>query len=322
MSGVFVGLDVSKETVAVAVNPTGAAWSAETTAAGLKALVRKLQKLAPTLVVLEATGGYEIPVLAALCDAELPVSLVQPQRVRQYAQSQGILAKTDALDAQVLAKYATQLEGALRVYPDETQRALMVLVHRYRQLTEMLVAEQQRLAQQALLRRSPIVQELEETVAYLEAKRKDTERQLHDHVAQHPRWDAAHQLLRSIPGVGFMTAVTLLAYLAELGTLDRRAIAALVGVAPMARDSGRHRGQRRIVGGRATVRQLLYMAALACTRSVRGASVLGAHYQQLRARGKIFKVAIVACMRRLLTIANAILRTKQPWQPHLAAPTA
>ena len=322
MPGVFVGLDVSKDSVAVAVTPSGAAWAAETTAAGLKALVRKLQKLAPALVVLEATGGYEIPVLAALCDAELPVSLVQPLRVRQYAQSQGLLAKTDALDAQVLAKFATQLEGKLRVYPDETQRALMMLVHRYRQLTEMLVAEKQRLAQQALLRRSPIVEELEETVAYLEAKRKATERQLHEHVSANPRWDAAHHLLRSIPGVGFLTAVTLLAYLAELGTLDRRAIAALVGVAPMARDSGRYRGQRRIIGGRAIVRRLLYMAALSCTRSARGASVFGAHYQQLRARGKLFKVAIVACMRRLLTIANAILRTKQPWQPHLAAPTA
>lgn len=322
MPGVFVGLDVSKATVAVAVTPTDAAWTSETTAAGLKALVRKLRKLAPTLVVLEATGGYEIPVLAALCDAELPVSLVQPQRVRQYAQSQGILAKTDALDAQVLAKYATQLEGALRVYPDETQRALMVLVHRYRQLTEMLVSERQRLAQQALLRRSPIADELAETIAYLEAKRKETERQLHTHVAAHPRWDAAHQLLRSIPGVGFMTAVTLLAYLSELGTLDRRAIAALVGVAPMARDSGRHRGQRRIVGGRAIIRPLLYMAVLSWTRNPKGAGVLAAHFQQLRARGKVFKVAAVACMRRLITIANAILRTKQPWQPYLAAPTA
>lgn len=321
MTGVFVGLDVSKDTVAAAAT-TGERWTAEATAGGLKALVRKLHRLTPTLIVLEATGGYEIPVLAALCDAELPVSLVQPQRVRQYARSQGILAKTDALDAQVLARYAAQLEVALRVYPDETQRALMVLVHRYRQLTEMLVAEKQRLAQQALLRRSPVVDELAETVAYLETKRRETERQLHQYVTEHPRWDAAHQLLRSIPGVGFMTAVILLAYLPELGTLDRRAIAALAGVAPMAQDSGRHRGQRRIVGGRAIVRPLLYMAVLSWTRGAHRTSVLGAHFQQLRARGKVFKVAAVACMRRLLTIANAILRTKQPWQPHLAAPTA
>ena len=276
MPGVFVGLDVSKDSVAVAVTPSGAAWAAETTAAGLKALVRKLQKLAPALVVLEATGGYEIPVLAALCDAELPVSLVQPLRVRQYAQSQGLLAKTDALDAQVLAKFATQLEGKLRVYPDETQRALMMLVHRYRQLTEMLVAEKQRLAQQALLRRSPIVEELEETVAYLEAKRKATERQLHEHVSANPRWDAAHHLLRSIPGVGFLTAVTLLAYLAgtrharspgDRGARRRRP--------EMARDSGRYRGQRRIIGGRAIVRRLLHGGALLHAQRAGGLGVWG-----------------------------------------------
>lgn len=319
MPGVFVGLDVSKDSVAVAIVPSGETWTADTTAAALKGLVQKLQRRTPTLVVLEATGGYEIPILAALCDAELPVSLVQPARVRHYARSQGILAKTDALDAHVLARYATQLEGALRVYPDETQRALMVLVLRYRQLGELLAGERQRLAQQALLRRSPVAAEIAETVAYLEAKQRDTERQLHAYVAAHPRWDVTHRLLRSIPGVGFLTAVTLLAYLPELGTLDRRAIAALVGVAPMARDSGRYRGQRRITGGRTMVRSLLYMAALAWTRKLKNGAVLGAHYTQLRARGKLFKVAIVACMRRLLTIANAMLRTQHPWQPQLAA---
>jgi transposase len=320
--GTFVGIDVSKDEVVVAVAPTGTTWSVRTTAAGLSGLVAKLQRLAPTLVVLEATGGYEIPVLAALCDAELPVSLVQPARVREYAKSQGILAKTDRLDAQVLARFAAQLDGALRVYPDEAQRALMVLVQRYRQLTDLLAAERQRLEQQTLLRRSPVVAELEETVAYLASKLRDTERQLHAHVAANPRWDAAHQLLRSIPGIGFLTAVTLLAYLPELGQLDRRALAALVGIAPMARDSGRHRGVRQITGGRAVVRKLLYLAALSCTR-VRGTPhALALHYQQLRARGKSGKVALIACARRLLTIANAVLRTQTPWQPHLAAATA
>jgi transposase len=320
--GMFVGIDVSKDEVVIAVVPSGKTWTARTTAAGLTGLVTKLRALTPTLVVLEATGGYEIPVLAALCDAEIPVSLVQPARVREYAKSQGILAKTDRLDAQVLARFAAQLDGALRVYPDEAQRALMVLVQRYRQLTELLAAERQRLDQQALLRRSPIVAELEETVAYLASKLRDTERQLHAHVAAHPRWDAAHQLLRSIPGIGFLTAVTLLAYLPELGRLDRRALAALAGIAPMARDSGRHRGVRQITGGRAIVRHLLYMAALSHTRATAANAVFATHYQQLRARGKPAKVALIAGARRLLTIANAVLRTQTPWQPHLAAPTA
>jgi len=314
---VFVGIDVAKTQVSVAVHPTGETWTAETTTRALRALAQRLARLTPTLVVLEATGGYEVPVVGALSEAEVPVSLVQPGRVRHFAQAAGLLAKTDRLDARLLARYAAHLEPALYVLPDEVQRGLMLLVARRRQLEEMLVAEHQRLEQQNFFPRSPVRAEIAETVAYLERARGDTDRQLHAYLAQHPRWDDAHALLRSAPGVGFVTAVTLLAYVPELGQLSRQAIAALVGVAPMACESGQWRGGRHIRGGRAAVRRVLYMAALTAARMN---PVLRAHYQQLRARGKAPKVALTACMRRLLGILNAMVRTHQHWQTPLPQP--
>jgi transposase len=313
---VFVGIDVAKASVSVAVHPTGEMWTAETTTRALRALAQRLARLTPTLVVLEATGGYEVPVVGALSEAEVPVSLVQPSRVRHFAQAAGLLAKTDRLDAALLARYAAHLEPALYVLPDEVQRGLMLLVARRRQLEEMLIAERQRLEQQSFFPHSPVRAEIAETVAYLERARGETDRQLHAYLAQHPRWDEAHALLRSVPGVGFITAVTLLAYVPELGQLTRHEIAALVGVAPMACESGQWRGGRHIRGGRAAVRHVLYMAALTAARMN---PVLRAHYQQLRARGKAPKVALTACMRRLLVILNAMLRTRTTWSvpfPH------
>ncbi len=313
MSALVVGLDVAKDSVYVAVLPSGARWQSATTGAALLALAQRLAALAPQLIVLEATGGYEVPVVTALSTRELPVSIVAPSRVRAFAQASGLLAKTDRLDAGVLARFAQQVQPAVRPLPDDVQRGLQLLVQRRRQLLEMLAAEEQRLDQQALFRHSPITTSLTAHVTHLRQQLADTDRDLTAYLTTHPRWEATHQLLRSVPGIGPVTAATLLAELPELGTLRRQEVAALVGVAPMARDSGTWHGARRIRGGRAHVRRVLYMAALTATRG----GPLHAFYRHLRQRGKVFKVAIVACMRRLLTILNAILRDRRPWTPTL-----
>jgi transposase len=312
----FVGIDVAKASVVVAVHPSGETWTVGTTGRELRALAKRLAKLSPTLIVLEATGGYEVPVLGALAAATLSVSLVQPGRVRHFARAHGQLAKTDVVDARVLAQYAAQLEASQYVMPDATQRALMLLVARRRQVDEMLVAERQRLEQQQVFPESPVRADLEETIAYLEAKRGDLDRQLHEHIAAHPRWAESATLLRAIPGIGAITLATVFAYLPELGTLTRQQVAALVGVAPMARDSGQWRGQRHIHGGRAALRRVLYMATLT---AVRCNPWLRPFYTQLRARGKKPKQALVACMRKLVVLLNSILKTKQPWRAPMAA---
>lgn len=312
----YVGIDVGKTELEIAVSPSGARWTSGTTARALGALTERLAALGPALVVLEATGGYEVPVLGALAQAELPVSLVAPSRVRAFARAAGQLAKSDRLDAAVLARYAAQLQPAAYVAPDAEQRALMLLVARRRQVDEMLVAERQRLDQQRLFPDSPVRADLEVTIAFLEGRKRALDGELHTHVATHPRWTEPGALLRSVPGVGPVTAYTLLAFLPELGRLSRQQIAALVGVAPVVAESGQWRGRRRIQGGRAAVRHVLYMAALTAARCH---PVLAPHYRQLRARGKDAKVALVACMRRLLVLLNSILKTNTPWRPPATA---
>jgi transposase len=326
-AALYVGIDVGKTALEVAVapsgqRPSGERWTSGTTASALRALAKRRAALGPALVVLEATGGYEVPVLGALAEAELPVSLVAPGRVRAFARAAGQLAKTDRLDAAVLARYAAQLTPAQYVLPDEAQRALMLLVARRRQVDEMLVAERQRLDQQALFpaaAASPVRADLEATIAFLEGRKADLDRALHAHVAAHPRFAEPLALLQSVPGVGPVTAYTLLAYLPELGTLSRQQIAALVGVAPVVAESGQWRGRRRIQGGRAAVRHVLYMAALTATRCH---PVLKAHYRHLRARGKEAKVALVACMRRLLVLLNSLLKHRTPWRAPTPATVA
>jgi transposase len=308
---VFVGIDVGKTELEIAVAPSGARWQSGTSASALRTLATRLAALGPALIVLEATGGYEVPVLGALAQAELPVSLVAPGRVRAFARAAGQLAKTDRLDAAVLARYAAQLQPAPTPLPDAAQRTLMLLVARRRQVDDMLVAERQRLDQQALFPDSPVRADLEATIRFLEGNRTALDQQLRDHVAAHPQWTEPVALLRSVPGVGVVTAYTLLAYLPELGTLSRQQVAALVGVAPIAAESGAWRGRRRIRGGRAVIRRVLYMAALTAARCH---PVLKPYYHQLRARGKEPKVALVACMRRLLVLLNSILKHRIPWQ--------
>ena len=306
-----VGIDVGKAEVTIAVHPTGETWTSATTATALRALARRLAALAPHVVVLEATGGYEVPVLGALAEAQVPASLVLPARVRAFAQATGQLAKTDRLDAALLAHYGAQLQPAPTALPDAVQRALMLLVARRRQVDDMLVAERQRLDQQSFFPDSPVRASIQATITFLEQSRGTLDHELHQHLAQHPRFTEPLTLLQSVPGVGPVTAYTLLAFLPELGTLSRQQIAALVGVAPMAAESGQWRGRRRIRGGRAVLRRVLYMAALTASRMH---PVLAPYYQQLRARGKPVKVALVACMRRLLVLLNSLLKTRTPWR--------
>lgn len=317
---ISVGIDVGKHEVTVAVHPSGvtapALWTSDTTARSLRALARQLAALAPRVVVLEATGGYEVPVLGALAEAHVPASLVLPVRVRAFAQATGQLAKTDRLDAQLLAQYAAQLQPAATPLPDAVQRALMLLVARRRQVDDMLVAERQRLDQQSFFPDSPVRAGIQATITFLEQQRTALDHELHAHVTAHPRWTEPLTLLQSVPGVGPVTAYTLLAFLPELGTLSRQQVAALVGVAPMAAESGQWRGRRRIRGGRAVLRRVLYMAALTASRMH---PVLAPYYRQLRARGKPAKVALVACMRRLLVLINSLLKTRTPWRAPQAA---
>ena len=304
------GIDVGKLEVSVHLAPSGLAFRSETTAKALRAMAKRIAKVKPQVVVLEATGGYEVPVLGALVEAGIPVSLVAPNRVRAFAAAVGQLAKTDRLDAALLAQYAAHMQPAEYVLADAPQRALMLLIARRRQVIDMIVAEEQRLEQQSFFPDSPVREHLQATIAFLRQQQKTLDAALHAHVTAHPPWKEPLALLQSVPGVGRITAYTLLAYLPELGTLSRQEAAALVGVAPIAAESGQWRGHRAIHGGRALIRNVLYMAALTATRHH---PVLRAHYQQLLARGKAHKVALIACVRRLVVLLNAMLKTRTPY---------
>jgi transposase len=305
----YVGIDVAKAHLDIAVSPTGETWQVLHEDTGITALVARLQPLAPALVVLEATGGWESAVAAALATAGLPVAVVNPRQVRDFARATGRLAKTDTLDAQILARFAATVQPEPRALPDAQAQELAALVTRRQQLVDMLVAERHRRRGAAPL--PPRVREaLSAHIAWLEAQLATIDRDLAMVVQASALWRAKDDLLRSTPGVGPVLATTLLAELPELGTLDRRQIAALAGVAPLNRDSGTWRGKRQIWGGRAHVRAILYMATLAATRHN---ATLRAHYTRLRATGKPAKVALVACMRKLLTILNALLRDGVRW---------
>jgi transposase len=304
----FVGIDVSKDRLDVHVCPSGQAFTAVRDGNGLEQLVNDLRKLSPALIVLEATGGFEIAVAAALASASLPLTVVNPRQIRDFARATGRLAKTDALDAQVIALFAERIRPEPRPVADADSRALAELIVRRRQVVEMIGMETNRLHQA----RNPGVQRmLRATLKVLKAQLAELDHDLDDTIRRSPVWRAADDLLTSVPGVGGVTAHTLIADLPELGQLDRRRIAALVGVAPINRDSGQMRGKRTIAGGRADVRNALYMATLA---AIRWNPVISKHYKSPVERGRPKKVALVACMRRLLGILNAIMRTKTPWQ--------
>ena len=274
----------------------------------MEQLAGDLRQFAPALVVLEATGGFEITVAAALASANLPVAVVNPRQIRDFARATGRLAKTDALDAEAIARFAERIRPEPRPLADAESLSLGELVARRRQVVEMIGMETNRLHQARNLR---VQRMLKATLKTLSAQLAELDHDIDDTVRRSPIWRAADDLLTSVPGIGDVTAHTLIADLPELGQLDRRRVAALVGVAPINRDSGQMRGKRTIAGGRAEVRNALYMATLA---AIRWNPVINKHYHGLVDRGRPKKVALVACMRRLLGILNAIMRTKTPWQ--------
>lgn len=306
-SRIYVGIDVAKDRLDVAQRPGTEAWSASNDDRGIADLVARLKTLRPALVILEATGGIELPLVGALAAAGLPVVVVNPRQVREFARATGRLAKTDAIDAQVLARFAEAVQPALRPLPDAATQQLSNLVTRRRQVMEMLTAEKNRLRTTA-----PAVRDhVKEHILWLERSLSDLDKELEQAIHSSDIWRAQDDLLQSAPGVGPVLSTTLLAELPELGTLNRKEIAALVGVAPLNRDSGTLRGRRTVWGGRSQVRAVLYMAALVATRFN---PVIRAFYQRLQAAGKPKKVALTACMRKLLTILNAMMRHQIPWR--------
>lgn len=310
--GLAVGIDVSKAEFAITTHPTGERWTSRTTPDAIEALIRRLTALQPTVIVVEATGGYEMALVAACAAVPLPVAVVNPRQVRAFAQALGRTAKTDAIDADVLALFGARVQPAPRAVPDAATQALAALVARRRQLLEMLGAEQRRLEQATT---NTVRRDLRNHIRWLERRVKDVDDEIGGAIQGSPIWRVQDDLLRSVPGIGPTVARTLLAELPELGRLDRRAIAALVGVAPFNRDSGQWRGRRMIWGGRASVRTALYMAALVATRHN---ATLKRFYQRLRAAGKPPKVALVAVMRKLLTIVNAMIKHQSRWQNQTA----
>jgi transposase len=305
----FVGIDVAKDRLDVHVRPVGESFAVARDGEGLAQLVDRLRRLAPELVVMEATGGYETVVASAIGAAHLPLAVVNPRRVREFARATGKLAKTDRLDAAAIAHYAEAIRPPARPIADAEAQALGELVARRRQVIEMMVAERNR-RRMATQRR--VLKAIERHLALLQAELSELEGDIDGAIRHSPAWQEDAELLASVPGVGPATLRTLIAELPELGHLTRRKIAALVGVAPINRDSGTWRGRRTIAGGRASVRAALYMAALVASRAN---PLIAAHYQKLRSAGKNAKQALVACMRKLLVTLNAILRDQKPWQP-------
>jgi transposase len=304
----FIGIDVARDTLEIAARPTGDGWHIDNDANGITALVARLRALKPVLIVLEATGGLELPVLAGLGSAGLPVVAINPRQVRDFAKAVGKLAKTDAIDAQVLAHFADAVRPPVRPLPDAATQALGALITRRRQLVEMLTAEENRRKTAA----PPIRADIQEHITWLRRRLKGVDQELNHAIRSSSLWREQENLLRSVPGVGPVVSATLLAELPELGTLGRKQIAALVGLAPLNRDSGTMRGKRMIWGGRASVRAALYMGALVGSRCN---PVLRALYTRLTAAGKTRKLALTACMHKLLTILNAMLRHHTAWAP-------
>ena len=317
-----IGIDVAKAELVVARGSSEAITTWANDERGVQALVHELGTSgteAIERIILEATGGYEVLCASALATGQLPVVVVNPRQVRDFAKATGQLAKTDRLDAHLLALFGERVQPPIRLLPDEQTRALEAVLTRRRQLLEMRQAERNRLLQLQGPGRRPIQQSLKKHIAYLERELRMTESDIGRMIRESPVWRERDDLLQSAPGIGPVVARTLLAELPELGRLNRRAIAKLVGIAPLNRDSGTWRGQRAIYSGRASVRAIVYMAALVATRCN---PVIKAFYLRLLAAGKPKKVALVACMRKLLTILNHMVRSGQRWHTSLTLPPA
>lgn len=304
----FAGIDVAKHRLDVHVRPSGQSWAVVYDEESVSALVEQLLALGPELVVLEATGGMEIRIAAALAAAGLPVTVVNPRQVRNFARAAGRLAKNDRLDAEAIARFGEAIRPPVRSLPDEATRLLAALVARRRQLIEMLVAERNRRhAADASLH-----ERIDAHLRWLEQALAELEDDLDRAVRGSEVWRAKEELLRSVPGIGNVSARTLLAELPELGCLTRRQVAALVGVAPFSRDSGKLRGRRTVWGGRGALRACLYMAAVAAARGSN--PMIASFYRKLRQAGKPAKLALTACMRKLVVTLNAMLRTNTAWR--------
>jgi len=309
--GPYIGIDIAKAHLDLAVHLSGEPWRVTNDDAGISATVTHLRELDPTLIVVEPTGGLELPLTAALAAAGLPVAVVNPRQVRDFAKATGRLAKTDRLDAQVLAHFAQAVQPTPRPLPDAQTQELAAFLARRHQLVQMLTAEKNRLGTTRL----PVSQRVRAHISWLTQELADIDKQLSDSIRESPIWRAKDDLFQGVKGIGPVVSITLMADLPELGTLDRWGIAALVGLAPFNRDSGLRRGKRRVWGGRARVRAALYMATLVATRYN---PVIKAFYHRLLEAGKVKKVALTACMRKLLTILNAMLKHNRPWNPELA----
>ena len=308
----WVGIDVSKTTFDVYVHPSGTRSQVANRPADIDALAEHLAVRGVERIVLEASGGYEALLVAALVERHLPVVVVNPRQVRDFARAIGQLAKTDRIDAEVLARFGEAVRPEVRAVPDATTRAIRAVVSRRRQLQEMLTAEQNRLVSAAVQDApEPLREQLGEHIDWLRRQLRDLDDDLHRQLQTSPVWREREQLLRSIPGIGPVTAATLLSQLPELGQLNRKAIAKLVGVAPLNDDSGTLHRPRRVWGGRASVRAVLYMAALVAARYNER---IRRFAERLRAAGKPAKVVLVACMHKLLLVCNSVLRSTTPWR--------
>lgn len=309
---IFIGIDVSKGTLDVKVHPTGQQWQFSNDDKGRREALNALLPLKPTLIVMEATGGLEMPIAVELSTAGLGVAIVNPRQVRDFAKALGRLAKTDRIDSEVLALFGEKLRPEVRPLKDEQQRALSALLSRRRQLVEMRTAEKNRLGS---MTDQAVKTDLQEHVKWLDARLKETDKGLDKLIRQSSVWKAKEDLLCGFKGVGPVVARTLTAELPELGALNRKEIAALAGLAPFNRDSGTLRGRRSIFGGRGAVRSALYMGAMS---AIRYNPAIKAMYERLIKAGKLKKVAITACMRKILTILNAMVRNGTTWQADFA----
>lgn len=314
MSECWVGIDVSKARLDMYASASDQDSQFANNQTGIGQLIGELVQAAPTLIVLEATGGLERALVAQMVAAKLPVAVVNPRQVRDFAKASGQLAKTDRLDARVLARFAAAIQPAQRVLPDAAAQEFADQLARRRQMVEMLTMEKNRLQQAPS---KAVRKDIKKHIDWLQRRLRATEDGLRRAVEASPAWQAQQDLLSAVKGVGDITALTLIGELPELGHLDRKRIAALVGVAPLNRDSGTLRGRRGVWGGRAHVRHVLYMATLS---AIRFNPTLHRFYTRLRAAGKLKKVAIVACMRKLLTILNAMVRDQAPWRDIPAKP--
>ena len=311
----FIGIDVAKAELVVGVRPTGTGWTAVNDAQGVHNVVARIRALDPRLIVLEATGGYELLCVAALAAAHLPVVVVNPRQVRDFARATGQLAKTDRIDAAILARFAEVVRPPQRALPTPEAQELDALLTRRRQLLEMLGAERNRFGQVFGSGKKPVKKSLATPIAFLERALGRADAELETAVRQSPVWRAQEDLLRSVPGVGRVVARTLLADLPELGVLSRRESAQLAGVAPLSRDSGTMRGRRFVQGGRAPVRAVLSMAALVASQRN---PVIKVFSDRLVAAGTPKQLALVGCMRKLLTVLNVMIRTATPWNAEFA----